>query len=262
MLLKTKEKSMEHSRNNNAVPVPEQTGNGEKMGGKHSKKAGMLTKPKQTEVLVEVENEMEQAMADADGINLTVNASDDEFQEDDAQSGYRQSSNEEDEDEDSEKEEGEAENSEIDEEVMPPSNCNWDNFDEVASMGSSEVQFNYRRLQPTINMAATVNSEEDAVKFLSSNPYLGNLFKKMIKEGIQEESKKQRKGNEIVAIPNESNKQCDNATPIKTPIERQPVMMKSPSDTTIYAPALTKLPSNDGNASEIMDRISNFVEEI
>lgn len=87
---------------------------------------------------------------------------------------------------------------------MPQSN--WHNFEEEGSMGSSEVQFNYRRPQSIIGVTTSVNSEEDAVKFLSSNPHLGNLFKKMIKEGIQEESKKQVKGNEMVPVINEIDK--------------------------------------------------------
>ena len=38
--------------------------------------------------------------------------------------------------------------------------------------------------------------------------------------------------------------------------------MKSPSDTTIYAPALRRIEQGKSNSSELMERISNFVEEI
>ena len=62
----------------------------------------------------------------------------------------------------------------------------------AATVASTEVHFNQR----SFNMAQLqqVSSEEEAVQFLQTNPHLGNVFKKMIKEGIQEEIWNLQKG--------------------------------------------------------------------
>ena len=100
------------------------------------------------------------------------------------------------------------------------------------------------------------------MQFLSENPHLGKVFKKMIKQGIQEEISSQHSG--------EFNME-ENALVNKTPskgkskghkVQRE--VIKSPSDTTIYAPALRGLRKtlDKDRPGELMERISNFVEEI
>ena len=46
---------------------------------------------------------------------------------------------------------------------------------------------------PVINLdVRQPQNEKEAVEFLAANPYLGDLFKKMIQDGIQEETRKQQ----------------------------------------------------------------------
>ena len=119
---------------------------------------------------------------------------------------------------------------------------------------------------------------------MASNPHFELVFKKMIKAGIQEESQnmtgtankqgevmeqelatprvakvvgansptnEQMRQWERIALGKKTNNKNPNVTPIK-----------SPSDTTIYAPGLNKLRSETSDKNEIIERISNFVETI
>ena len=90
--------------------------------------------------------------------------------------------------------------------------------------------------------------EEEAMCLLASNPHLGNIFKRMIQEGIQEETKKLvghpiEKGNQNV-VPQVLNQSNDRGTP---QANNRPTMqlVKSPSDMTIYAPALARQDTDD-----------------
>ena len=114
--------------------------------------------------------------------------------------------------------------------------------EETASTVESEVQFNFK--------TPHISNEGEAATFLVTNPHLGNLFKKMIKEGIQEETHLMKKGN-----PQQYK------TPVKQSRPGQGTPIKSPSDTTIYTPALSRMDPIEGQ-NHIIDKISNFVEGI
>ena len=105
----------------------------------------------------------------------------------------------------------------------------------------------------TVGLNMSIGSEEEAQNFVKQNPHLGNYFKKMIQEGIAEELRKPEKGKQI------TNNDKDDKEKNKNKVN----LIKSPSDTTLYAPAMKKL-INDGknDKDHIIDRISNFVEEI
>ena len=99
---------------------------------------------------------------------------------------------------------------------------------------------------------------------MALNPHLGNVFKRMIKEGIQEESKKQQGKCSKIA---DQQKKINNKTTVNKTQRGQnndvSKVMKSPSDTTLYAPAFKKITSQDtSDSNEIIQCISNFVEEI
>ena len=134
--------------------------------------------------------------------------------------------------------------------------------DSASAMGS-EVQFSFHRNQPLIN------GEEEAAQFISENPYLGKVFKKMIKDGIAEETKsnktnpKGRQGNNQNG--NIWEKTDEESVPVTTPIKRiqkTTSPFKSPSDTMIYAPMLNRVAESERNENELIDKISNFVEGI
>ena len=90
-----------------------------------------------------------------------------------------------------------------------------------------------------------VNDEERAMQFLAANPGVGKVFKKWIKEGIAEEAAKNKDKKTGELSRNHGLR-----------------AVKSPSDTTIYAPALNKIQPLDGGANEAIVKISNFVDEM
>ena len=105
---------------------------------------------------------------------------------------------------------------------------------------------------------------------ITANPHLENYFKKMIKQGIQEEQRKSvssPKGT-VEVLPGTSGEPMQaEKTPRKETVTpkkngKTGEMIKSPSDTTIYAPALNKVNKNPQGNIEIIDKISNFVEGI
>ena len=163
-----------------------------------------------------------------DGIKLTVSESDNEFAEEDS---VRE------EDSESEIEDGQYQESEEEGEELENQQV-----EETASTVESEVQFNFK--------SPHISNEEEAATFLVTNPHLGNPFKKMIKKGIQEETHLMKKGN-----PQQ------HKTPVKQSRPGQGTPIKSPSDTTIYAPALSRTDPIEGH-NQIIDKISNFVEGI
>ena len=128
------------------------------------------------------------------------------------------------------------------------------------------------------NPGIDIQNEEQAYYFLATNPHLGNVFKCMIKEGIAEETakittlqagkglvNKRRQNDENTRNENQDMRNCNKVPDVNNKAVQQTraQAIKSPSDTTIYAPALKKLPSrNDSDANDIIQRISNFVEEI
>ena len=86
----------------------------------------------------------------------------------------------------------------------------------------------------------------------------------MIKEGIDEAAaaknpQKETTGKTSQCPPSHIHARETNKA--VTPTRKPPQMVKSPSDTTLYAPTLQKLPSSNDN-NELVERISNFVEGI
>ena len=127
----------------------------------------------------------------------------------------------------------------------------------------SEIQFNFRE-----NPSDEQEQEQRAAKLLADNPGLGNYFQKLFQKGVQQEVNKQWKnktGNDESMkekiYTGQSNIANSEETPLKT---NQVHLVKSPSDTTIYAPALRKLNSNvdPSITEEVMEKISNFVESV
>ena len=129
---------------------------------------------------------------------------------------------------------------------------------------NSEVQFRRSTGEnhETVRKDLDVNSEEEAMQLLARNPHIKNLFKRMIRKEIQEEKEvtKNNRGKTGMENLNEETKQ---STPKKMGRENQERsnLIKSPSDTTLYTPALKKLNPGMGD-NDLIERISNFVEGI
>ena len=144
---------------------------------------------------------------------------------------------------------------------------------EESIAADSEIQFG-----ASVRSVKQPTNEAEAAQLLSENLYLGNIFKKMIKQGIQEEvaelkqlstgSRSVDKGTvsqrtdqrHAAATHGEVTMQCTPGNLSKT-VNRIAGMTKSPSDTTVYSMAMRKIGTND-NADLLIDKISNFVEEI
>ena len=179
-----------------------------------------------------------------DGIRLTVNASDDDL------SGQS-------EDEADLEREDMGENSMFSEGEIP------DSQSEPGNLQNSEnvkLQQNNNRTceeQPqqntTASMGMSITSDEDALRFIEANPHFGNVFKKMIQEGIAEEKRTSKGKNANIVVGIQHDKCTKNDSVISA--------IKSPSDTTIYAPALNKA-TNQVGTDHMIDHISNFVEGI
>ena len=134
----------------------------------------------------------------------------------------------------------------------------------VDTNDNSEVQFNFRISNQNEKGIGPAN-EKEAEQFLATNPYLGDLMKRMIKEGVQEEVSRYS----LPLPPKEGlpDKGVGKGRLGGDNLERSKVYQavnKSPSNNTIYAPALNKvIPDSAGNTTEqVMDKISNFVEGI
>ena len=135
----------------------------------------------------------------------------------------------------------------------------WNFKDEPDS--ASEVQFMRKKKRRSL---VNINSEQDALNFMKSNPYFESAFKQMIKEGIQEEMKnlnsdrsrqdEEGKSNENNVSEPEGSNRIDKSGVTSTPKQtnQEKIPLKSPSDTTIYAPALHKL-SNESHKDELID---------
>ena len=129
----------------------------------------------------------------------------------------------------------------------------------------SEIVFNFRKeaeVQPQCSQdeqGACSQEEQEAAKLLADNPRLGNIFQKWIQEGVQQEVKKH-----VGTINAKKQGKVVNNTSIRNE-QGNGVMVKSPSDTTIYAPAFHRLNSSNKGispAQEVVDKITNFVEGI
>ena len=137
-------------------------------------------------------------------------------------------------------------------------------------------------------------SEQEALKILSDNPHLGNVLMKMIKKGVREEIESNANKSPVCnwvkeceiepPVPSANlvgaDKHLDGAaiahqaatnrgnvvkgltTPNNKGNKVVSGIIKSPSDTTIYAPALRRVAIDQEKPNEIMERISNFIEEI
>ena len=190
---------------------------------------------------------------EVDGIQVTVHAPEEEFP-------------------DSEIEEGEV--SEIDDLEQ-----SFYQSEENGSEVGTEVVLSQVMSEGSPSVGPGFNSEEDAEKFLASNPYLGSLFKRMIKDSIAEESKQlmtppqtvnntsgwsllKQKGKPQSLLIN----QIGNGN--RNQGVRSNTLIKSSSDTTLYAPALNKVNNNKGQNSliggneVIINKITDFVEGI
>ena len=208
-------------------------------------------------------------IAEADGMRLTVNAPDeDNFGDDNLESDDDDPGTDLDYDEgliSEEEEVNEDDNGLKDDQVSPTTHVSSDQLkpSEVAELcdDDSEIQFNYnlhsqKLLEP--------QSEKEAVQFLASNPHLSNIFKKMIKEGIQEQIKI---GNDQQGQDQgyRTSSLCETPVVNKSHSKQTPIhnksLIKSPSDTTIYAPALRKI-AEDQQSDNVLEKISNFVESI
>ena len=121
-----------------------------------------------------------------------------------------------------------------------------------------DINFNFRR-EP-----ARDNSRAQAERLLADNPHLGNIFQQMIQQGVEREVRKQI-GQKTPKQGNGKGGGGNNPNPHKVTNPREKVgLIKSPSDTTVYAPALHMLnESPQGMSAEsAMDKISSFVEGI
>ena len=116
---------------------------------------------------------------------------------------------------------------------------------------SSEVQFNYRTPQKIVGPT----NEEEVARFMMENPYLNDIFKKMIQQGIQAEVQKQNVQGQQVTNSGKQGKAANKTN------ERINVI-KAPSDTTLYAPALRKMTQSEEANKNLINKISNFVEEV
>ena len=99
------------------------------------------------------------------------------------------------------------------------------------------------------------------MKLMQDNPELGNFFKQVIKEGIkegiQEQNKLSNRGKAYGQRTGTTNQSLERGTTCQTNVNTNRV--KSPSDTTLYTPALIKGKCGE---NELLDKITNFVEGI
>ena len=141
----------------------------------------------------------------------------------------------------------------------------------------SEVQFNLRAQDhhdDEINHSDS-DGEAEAMRLMSRNPKIGKFFKNLIKEGIKE-GIQASKGVESPGKSDHSNEVISQAETVAdiqmdplgptTPVNKKAVNqgkspVKSPSDTTLYVPALRQL-HNQNESEGIIEKISNFVEGI
>ena len=119
--------------------------------------------------------------AEADGLTLTVNAADeDEFGETEIDSDH----------DGPEYEEGELTDDEIlqlTEQTEQAANDK-EPEEEVLDYQDSEVCFHVKNNLTSGKIVNGPQNEQEAVQFLTENPHLNNLFKKMIKESLHEEN--------------------------------------------------------------------------
>ena len=99
-----------------------------------------------------------------------------------------------------------------------------------------------------------INSEEQAQQFLQDNPYLGRVFRKMIQEEISCNS------DTTSQPPAPPRDHRAGNVPKQPQVQTRELTVKSPSDTTIYAPGLKQLtPNQRAQDQHMINRISNFV---
>ena len=138
-----------------------------------------------------------------------------------------------------------------------------------------EVQLNYTGLDRNRgndqqNCATGPAREEEAMKLVEDNSYLKDFFMKMIQQGIQDEVKKQNlqpmrnenqaKTKEVKAQHGKQSKPNPEVNGEKSGGNKR--LVKSPSDTTLYAPALWQMTNQEGMNEELINKISNFVEGV
>ena len=101
---------------------------------------------------------------------------------------------------------------------------------------SSEVILNVR---PNPGTNDNENEEVRALKLMNENPCLGSIFKRMIRDGIEEVEEKYKKQYEDVAPKGKSGKDAETNyhSPVNANMNRAK-SVKSPSDTTLYATTL------------------------
>ena len=106
--------------------------------------------------------------------------------------------------------------------------------------------------------------EEEMLETYSRNLVFMGLVKRMVQETLSTNEKTVGKPTEIEQGTNKSKNDPTLGTPTRS--LKKNTMIKSPSDTTIYAPGLRQVSSNnngnDNTNKEIIDRISDFVEEV
>ena len=110
---------------------------------------------------------------------------------------------------------------------------------------------------------AQVCKDAEAMCFLESNPGLQNMFMKMIKAGIQEGIKEttaslQGSATKSGELSGKNSNSKGNNTKSKS---NSTNFVKSPSDTTLYTPAVQRVTENK-RVEDMINKISNFVEEI
>ena len=122
--------------------------------------------------------------------------------------------------------------------------------DSSDSSGSSEYDSDDDSFEDSQNAVFTDESHiEDQVR---SNPEIQKIVKAMVREELKEEKRKEKKMGKASKINNSRN------TPVMN--RKNPnSLVKSPSDTTLYMPALHK---TSGNNPDLVDKISEFVEGI
>ena len=132
---------------------------------------------------------------------------------------------------------------------------------------TSEVTFNKAKKKTKASPWANHKSLKER---LSSDPEIKSLLGELVAEGVEDEMKRRSIGSPVVSTPtrqrhgsgearhsdgrgivNQAHKPSDRNVP-------QVSHIKSPSDTTIYTPALKR----GGNGNKIIQRISNLVESM
>ena len=177
-----------------------------------------------------------------DGIRVVVHASDNDFGESEAESDDMT---------DGEDESEQPIEEEPDPELESP--LEGDNVADNASVDSGVIQLN----PPAGMELPTIATEEEAYQFMEANPHLGSVFRQMITQGIRDGLERQQE--------NHAGEISTRDPPCVTPkvvVAKTHNAIKSPSDTTLYAPALRKRANSGENANDIIEKISNFVEEV